>query len=103
MLTGSTATLGRLTASHREGHAAPGHDLSRIVSVSVFPEAVSLHGSGECLWGYYDPGTPCGLISPFTEGVSDRTINALPRYLQNFKSGLLPSLTEGVSDRREVR
>jgi len=76
MLTGSTATLGRLTAPHREGYTTPGPSLRWIVTAFLYPETVSLRISGECLWVV---------------------------VILTYFCGLLPSLTEGVSDRREVR
>ena len=48
---GSTATLGRLTAPHWEGHATPSPSLRWIV-LRLYPETVSLRRSGECLWGF---------------------------------------------------
>ncbi len=41
-------------------------------SYLLYPETVSLRGSGECLWGYYYSNIFCGLLPSLTEGVSDR-------------------------------
>jgi len=51
---GSTATLGRLTAPHWEGHASPSPSLRWIVTAFLYPETVSLRISRECLWGCYN-------------------------------------------------
>jgi len=40
MLTGSTATLGRLTAPHREGHATPSPDFSPLERSQIVPDYV---------------------------------------------------------------